>query len=124
MREIKFRAILKKESVFRDVVGINFNELKVLVSISGSLEWHPWKVLVQYTGLEDKNGAEIFEGCVVRFVDDAEGVLELTGQVYWDERQCGFAEKGTHEHDAGLSPFCDSYEVIGNIYSNPELVGE
>ena len=81
-------------------------------------------VLIEYTGLKDKNDTPIYEGDIVRFVDDAEGHLELTGQVYWDERACGFAEKGTHEHDAGLSPFCDDYEVIGNIWEHPHLLEE
>ena len=62
MREIKFQAILKGESTLREVVGIDWNMLKVMVSISGCMEWHDWKVLRQLTGLTDQNGKDIYEG--------------------------------------------------------------
>jgi len=62
--------------------------------------------LMQYTGLKDKNGKEIYEGDIAQ-------LRELTFQVYWDSRQTGF--------NVG-SLLAEMIEVIGNIYENPELL--
>ena len=77
--------------------------------------------LMQYTGLKDKNGKEIYEGDIVRhhLRDNAPFVGDTEFSVSW-------YKNGWHLSWAdGISqPFeCpEFYEVIGNIYENPELL--
>lgn len=82
--------------------------------------------LMQFTGLRDKNGKEIYEGDVVRFIDV--GVIgsqhyknegEPKGVVRWSDFGAFYLNDG----DEG--PFMHSmteFEVIGNVYENPELL--
>lgn len=78
-------------------------------------------VIMQWTGLKDKNGVKIFEGDVIRI--DPEGDTRLiiydtdTASYCADERQSG--------HDE-LSPLLwgEMCCVIGNIYENPELIND
>lgn len=69
-------------------------------------------VLMQYIGLKDKNGKEIYESdIVVYYLMDHNGDEECYREtVTWGV--CGF--------DMVLPTSC--YEVIGNIYENPELI--
>ena len=78
--------------------------------------------LGQYTGLTDKNGKRIFEGDICRNTRTGEIV-----SVKWHGTMAGFVwskRKGKiHLYDFGeLFRAYDNYEVIGNIYDNPELV--
>ena len=86
-------------------------------------EWE----LMQYTGLLDKNGKEIYEGDIVKvqeFDDDYDAtnhVVEYCG----DRNYLAFDIKGWDGDANGLSeaqgyPF--ECVVIGNIYENPELL--
>lgn len=85
----------------------------------------------QYTGLTDKNGTKIFEGDIVTvpLSWDGDDVMDI-GRVFYSERSCGFyrtskAFGGVFGVASGLSGIgTDEYEVIGNIYDNPELIGE
>lgn len=72
--------------------------------------------LMQYTGLKDKNGVEIYEGDIVRHATD-EGVYKI---IFEDG---GFYVKNLFEYDFQT---INEYplEVIGNIYENPELLKE
>lgn len=70
--------------------------------------------IMQFTGLYDKNGKEIYEGDIVIHINTG-GEHE---QVYWNKEDACFACKGG-EHESWLDP---GYEVIGNIYENPELL--
>ena len=70
--------------------------------------------LMQYTGLKDKNGVEIYEGDIVRHATD-EGVYKV---IFEDG---GFYVKNLFEYD--FQPINEyPLEVIGNIYENPELL--
>ena len=80
----------------------------------------------QYTGLTDKNGKKIFEGDIVRHWNGSEDGYD-TGRVYWDTNYCGwrrttdgfFHQKVVDTFRMNLKCI---YEVIGNIYDNPELL--
>lgn len=75
-------------------------------------------VLMQYTGLKDKNGKEIFEGDILRNDHgDLEDVVWTPGQG-WDS-DGAFGYMGAYLMWKCLPG--DS-EVIGNVYENPELV--
>lgn len=76
--------------------------------------------LMQFTGLLDKNGTEIYEGDILNQEDGWYRVIE------WDEGAAGFIgvaiEKDVYEkYWNNLGEMDLSAEVIGNIYENPEL---
>jgi len=98
-------------------------------------------VLMQYTGLKDKNGKEIYEGDVVKSSVCIDGTgCEYTGvgivkySEYGNRGYCLFdnyesgVEKSYPKHVLDMMDFDLSgdykrhYEVIGNIYENPELL--
>jgi len=76
----------------------------------------------QWTGLLDKNGVKIFEGDVVREDKGKEALIENLEirSVCWSEEDTGFYPFIYH----GAQWFAEGCEVIGNIYENPELLGE
>ena len=84
-------------------------------------------ILMQSTGLKDKNGSEIFEGDIVKY---EAGCNTVTEEVAYDKNFAGF---GVRDADTDIiftfwllaeNVDLSSLEVIGNIYQNPELLGE
>ena len=68
-------------------------------------------VLMQYTGLKDINGKEIYEGDLVRICG-----CELISKVFWHKQGLCFSIK------VGQLSDYTNVEIIGNIFANPELL--
>ena len=76
----------------------------------------------QYTGLTDKNRTKIFEWDIVKCTDDAG--IENIFIIMWDSRRAMFyLDSPTYKTDFYYYS-ANELEVIGNIYDNPELLGE
>jgi len=92
---------------------------------NSKLSWHDAEecVLLQSTGLFDKNGKEIHGGYIVKHGDQ---ILF----VEWGEPEAGFCLIDTPPNSAyiGMTSYfsddSEDYEVIGNIYENPEINDE
>ena len=76
--------------------------------------------LIQYTGLKDKKGIEIYEGDIVKCNNGHIGVIEF------EEHDCCFnvTDYYCSSNDYPTMAFIEGqpFEVIGNIYENPELL--
>lgn len=70
-------------------------------------------ILMQYTGLKDKNSKEIYEGDILRWKYEGD---EYIKQVEWK----GFCFQPFNGQE--WSPIKEECEVIGNIWENPELL--
>ena len=107
MREIKFRAWINGEM-------LSPSRTETEMAIRGWIQQESY-ILMQYTGLKDKNGREIYEGDIV------------TKAHYVVKWECaGFTPfsipgLGGYEWENLIAADC---EVFGNIYDNPELVKE
>lgn len=77
------------------------------------------KVRNENTGLQDRNGKDIFGGDVVKWRFMSTDVYDL---VTWHGERTGYLPFiGTESFDGLVYPDADEVEVIGNIYENPEL---
>jgi uncharacterized phage protein (TIGR01671 family) len=120
MREIKFRAWGNTTKTMSPGAGRTMEEW-IDACVSGGVV--PTFVWLQFTGLRDKNGKEIYEGDVLlnHFHNQ-----RLT--VVWDEHIIGTQGGGWNyrklqsDNDWIWKIDRDQIEVIGNIYENPELV--
>jgi uncharacterized phage protein (TIGR01671 family) len=131
MREIKFRAWDKKENKWIDG-AYGFHILGENMLIGGLFQDYCVErlndiILMQYTGLKDRNGREIYEGDIVK---DQNGLISV---IVWDSQDCKFDNTDVGDYwrfleEGIVEPACYAesvfvtQEVIGNIHQNPELL--
>jgi len=119
MRTIKFRAWDKQEKEMVQVMAINWDintgELED-ISCTGYHDPVDRYELMQFTGLKDANGIEIFEGDIIK--PNKRDGDENTVVNYLEV--CGSDDMGLDMY--GIPIYYSGGIVIGNIYQNPELL--
>ena len=114
MREIKFRAwdSFNKKMVYSDDFG--YYDCSDMVPFWKSAQNNEWQDIMQYTGLKDKNGKEIYEGDVLEYEDEES--KKGREVVYWrvDGWYCG--------QRMSILALDKYWTVIGNIYENKNLI--
>ncbi len=149
VREIKFRAWSFINKDMKEVNYIDFGN-RIAETKKDKLGcWDSFKVkdkelvLMQFIGLKDKNGKEIYEGDILRNYDYNEKWDDgAIGDVDWDKECGGFrfnwkillAKSGERDFRKPIGTICstsaynsdkreeEEFEVIGNIYENPKLL--
>ena len=120
MRENKFRAWKKEgtQEMFHKVLAIDWYNDEIKIEYTG------YRIdedklsnfeLMQYTGVKEKNGVEIYEGDIVRyFRNELAVIVYRNGGV--DIRSLSWGDCEPLQRRLG------EIEVIGNIYQNKELI--
>jgi uncharacterized phage protein (TIGR01671 family) len=120
-REIKFRAWDSKHYVM-----VSVDRMRILCMYndhSGHIEDDYEKILdidsdtplMQYTGLKDKNGVEIYEGDIIALGD-------VICPITWDDGGFQMITSANQGKSAAIQDRVKKFKVIGNIYENLELL--
>lgn len=117
-REIKFRAFDKEAKTMHQVIVIGLEDKHLIYGHNNFYKQKSFdKIeLMQFTGLHDKNGKEIYEGDILKSSPYSIGAVLFRNGVFLSE-----------ENRDG-EPFCypafhfSISEIIGNIHENPELM--
>ena len=125
MRDIKFRAWDKMNKCMFDLYLCSINkkgeEIKTLNDFIKEVQ-EDGSVVMQFTGLADKNGKEIYEGDIVKIIMKWED--DRIGLVKWIKNETMFSidvyDMGLHSLSFSGSAV-EGIKIIGNLYENPEL---
>jgi uncharacterized phage protein (TIGR01671 family) len=135
-REIKFRAWNKKDKVMVDVAAMNFGPSGLWCLIEDAydaeLQLADNYELMQYTGLKDKNGQEIYEGDILKVTsEDGESYVTTVKWFGYEDYPAfdleGIPTSWSYDTNALATIFqsgVETCEVIGNIFENPEMMEE
>ena len=130
---IRYRAWDKHVKKIRKVTEIHFDDNLIYLKANNGKGYYcsfSDIELMQSTGLKDKNGVEIFEGDIVvgqqHLTTDSSTPFEIKGLVRYSKRNTMFyLDEKSFGHDKFMNSLGSSiyqFEVIGNVFANPELL--
>ena len=129
----KFRAWHIHRQIMCEVIRIDFEQEIVTLDLETDDDEYYWMEtdwnfsdveIMQYTGCRDKNGIEIYEGDVIKdkydkiwLVQWYVGAFVITNKIPDSDGQTS-----TYSHFSNVSNHHFYFEVIGNVYQDPELL--
>ena len=129
----KFRAWHIHRQIMCEVIRIDFEQEIVTLDLETDDDEYYWMEtdwnfsdveIMQYTGCRDKNGIEIYEGDVIKdkydkiwLVQWYVGAFVITNKIPDSDGQTS-----TYSHFSNVSNHHFYFEVIGNMWENPELL--
>ena len=125
LREIKFRCWDKKCKQ-EDLQMFSWEEMKDTQMNDFFSNHNKRYKLMQYTGLKDKNGMEVYEGDIVR--EQRKRFKDKHFVAKWNNGIGSYTFKPVDKSATSWPCFnigtVENLEVVGNIYENPELLKE
>jgi hypothetical protein len=124
MKKFKMKAWLMKEKKMVAIIGIDFNYEYIRYTEDDNLFNENYKTaefknieLLQFTGLKDNGGQELYEADVIKFND---GIDDIYGLISYDDEDGTYrvSYENITEH---LSEREGDFEIVGNIFENPNL---
>lgn len=118
-REIKFRAWVYDDNkmVYPLIFSTGYNQSEFTPYVqyaNGDTAYKRYPVM-QFTGLYDKNGKEIYEGDIVAFGD-------ITCPITFENGSFQMITNKQQGNSGAIQERLKHFEIIGNIFENPELV--
>ena len=111
-RELKFRVWAIKARQWITVHSFAIGEYNGIYPFGISPET---VIIQQFTGLQDKNGAYIYEGDIIQ-------LDEIIGDVFWDDGSFQIRLNKNQGKNHLIQERAKRFTIIGNIFENPELL--
>lgn len=113
MREIKFRAWNYKKMVYNVAIrnSLIVNHIDLFTYKDGEANYS----IMQFTGMHDKNDNQMYEGDIFKYGN-------MIGKIVYNQGCFNFNTDKTTMCMRDHQP--DQFEIIGNIYENPELINQ
>lgn len=130
MRDIKFRAWNREKNIMvydneDDTCGYwdgCYNSNIGMINTILNSKYYEQYDFMQYAGLKDKNGKEIYEGDIIQYKDITKGLIR------YSEKYAQYVLVNTGTVKDEFEPLGDYnmevFEIIGNEFDNPELLGK
>jgi uncharacterized phage protein (TIGR01671 family) len=124
MRELKFKIWDKVDKKMLDS-----DTTTIVITLGGvSTEYSGRYELIQYTGMNDKNGKEIYEGdiCICTEEHRLQNYYYVVEWIFAGFQLVTYRKTGHGISDGinqGYFEDAEGMEVVGNIYENPDMLG-